>query len=411
MGAATTRAGSFVKQPAGYAAFIPALLPPDPPVGLDGRLTRLLSEADQALGRLDGISHTIPDPDLFVAMYVLQESVVSSQIEGTLSTIDDALLFELQPDRSRLPKDVGEVVNHVYAMNYGLERLATLPLSLRLVREIHAKLLEGVRGSERQPGEFRSSQNWIGAGRVPLSRATFVPPPPPAMMEALDNFERFLDEEHELPVLIHAGLAHAQFETIHPFLDGNGRVGRLLITFLLCHRGVLHRPLLYLSVYLKRHKAQYYDRLTAVREDGDWEGWLGFFLRGVRDTSREAAEKAQAILHMRDEHRKLVEQHGLGLNGLRLLDFLFRRPVVNANLVKDSLRTSFATANNQLGQFERLGLLREITGQKRNRIFRYSPYLALFEEVFAPSEQPIPVQTTEVEELREPTADKAEAVR
>jgi Fic family protein len=369
----------------------------------------LLSEADQALGRVDGVTHTIPDPDFFVAMYVLQESVLSSQIEGTLSTIDDALLFELQPNRPALPKDVAEVVNHVSAMNYGLERLATLPLSLRLMREIHAKLLEGVRGSERQPGEFRTSQNWIGAGRVPLSSATFIPPPPSFMMDALDNLERFLHEEREMPVLIHAGLAHAQFETIHPFLDGNGRVGRLLITFLLCHKGVLHRPLLYLSVFLKRYKAEYYDRLMAVREDGDWEGWLSFFLRGVRDTAHEATDKARAILQIRDEHRALIEQHSLGINGFRLLDLLFRRPVVNVKLVKERLGTSFATANHQIEQFEKLGLLQEITGQKRNRIFRYSPYLALFEEIVPSPEQDVPVQTTDAEELQEQTPEKVEA--
>ncbi len=393
------RAGQFLKQPAGYTAFIPSPLPPDPPIDMGPRMVKLLSEADQALGRLDGVTQVLPNPDLFVAMYVLRESVISSQIEGTVSTLDDALMFELQPKRGDLPKDVEEVVNHVRAMNYGLERLRSLPLSLRLIREIHAQLLEGVRGSERQPGEFRTTQNWIGAGQVPLAQATFVPPPPLPMMEALGQFELFLHEERDLAVLVHSGLAHAQFETIHPFLDGNGRVGRLLITFLLCHRGVLHRPLLYLSVYLKRHKAEYYDRLMAIREDGDWEGWLRFFLRGVRDTAAEATDTARAIVSLREAHRGAVESSGLGVNGLRLLDLLFERPFVNVSLAREVLDVSFVTANNLVERLQQLGVLQEMTGQQRYRVFRYGPYVDLFQEVVPSAEQDVPVQTTEADEL------------
>lgn len=370
-------------------------------------MTLLLSEADQAVGRLDGVAQVLPDPELFVAMYVLRESVLSSQIEGTLSTLDDALVFDLDPNRSDLPKDVEEVVNHVRAMNYGLNRLSELPLSLRLIREIHGELMQGVRGSDRDPGEFRRSQNWIGAGRVPLDRASFVPPPPTEMQDALANFEEFVRTEYDLPLLLHAGLAHAQFETIHPFLDGNGRVGRLLITFLLCRRQVLHRPLLYLSLYLKRHKAEYYDRLTAVREDGDWEGWLGFFLRGVRDTSYEATGTARSIVTLRDKDRSLIQDNSPGLNALRLHDLLFQRPIVNVNFVKDRLNISFVTASSQIEQLQKLGILQETTGQQRFRIFRYSSYLDLFEEVITDPDQDVPVQTTESFEVQaaEPASD------
>lgn len=283
------RAGQFVKQGTGYLAFVPAALPPIPPVKADAEVTRLLSDADWTLGRLDGIATVLPNPNLFVSMYVRQEAVLSSQIEGTQSTLEDVLQFEIDSKGQDFPKDIQEVVNYVGAMNFGLDRLKTLPLSLRLIREIHARLLTGVRGSNRTPGEFRTSQNWIGPDGCTLANATFVPPPVPEMLPALDNLEKFLHDD-SLPLLIQCGLAHAQFETIHPFLDGNGRVGRLLITFLLCQKHALERPLLYLSGYLKRHRAEYYDRLTAIRNDGDWEGWLKFFLRGVHQVGQEAAD-------------------------------------------------------------------------------------------------------------------------
>jgi Fic family protein len=357
---------------------VPAPLPPDPPILLDGSLNTILSRADQAAGRLDGVILTLPDADLVVAMYVRQEAVLSSQIEGTQSSLDDVLVFELDPGGTELPADIEEVVNYVRAMNHGLERVQELPLSLRLIREIHAVLLDGVRGATRQPGAFRISQNWIGPGNVPLERATFVPPPVAEMWDALDNFEAFLHDE-TLPALIHGGLAHAQFETIHPFLDGNGRVGRLLITLLLYHRGVLHRPVLYLSTFLKRHRTEYYDRLMAIRERGDWEGWLRFFLRGVADTADEAAKTARAIVHLRELHRGLVQEAGLGTNGLRLLDLLFHFPVVNVRFVERRIGISYVTANKLLTRLEALGIVEELTGGKKFRRFRYSPYMQLFE--------------------------------
>jgi len=392
------RTGQYVKQPTDYKAFIPAPLPPTPPIQMEAELTHLLSEADRSLGRLDGVATILPNPNLFVAMYVRQEAVLSSQIEGTQSTLEDVLQFEIDAKGREFPKDVQEVVNYVRAMNYGLARLKDLPLSLRLIREIHAELLKGVRGAHRTPGEFRLSQNWIGPANCALATATFVPPPVHEMHQALDNLENFLHDPTRLPVLIHCGLAHAQFETIHPFLDGNGRVGRLLITFLLCQRGVLQRPLLYLSHYLKAHRAEYYDRLMAIRNDGDWEGWLKFFARGVDAVSREATETARTILKLREEHRQTIATKlGGSANGLQLLDVLFEQPMVTIRTVEQRLTCVYVTASKLVDQFVRLGLLKEITGFQRNRRFRYEPYLSLFEPR-GPIEKQVPgeeIQTTD----------------
>ena len=379
-----------MRQATGYSAFVPAPLPPDPPIDV-AAIFDLLSRADIAVGRLDGVGRTLPDPDLFVAMYVRREAVYSSQIEGTQSTLDDVLAFELEGHGQRVPLDVEEVVNHVAAMNYGLQRLEELPLSLRLIREIHEVLMHDVRGAERSPGEFRRSQNWIGPAGGTLADAAFVPPAVHEMTEALGDLEIFLHEEAIYPPLVHAGLAHAQFETIHPFLDGNGRMGRLLITFLLVHRRVLQRPLLYLSLYLRRHRAEYYDRLMAVRLDGDWEGWLRFFLRGVAETAEEATGTAEAILRLRDAHRDLV--HDLGTNALHMLDVLYERPVVNVGAIQQALAVSWPTANKLTLAFAQRGLLEEMTGQRRNRVFRYAPYLSLFKDSAAPSDDEPAVRT------------------
>src|SRR5580700_3697986 len=378
------RSGHFVKQGTGYSAFVPAVLPPVPPIKADAELTRLLSDADWSLGRLDGIATVLPNPDLFVSMYVRQEAVLSSQIEGTQSTLEDVLQFEIDSKGQDFPKDIHEVVNYVAAMDHGLDRLKTLPLSLRLIREIHAKLLTGVRGSNRTPGEFRTSQNWIGPNGCTLADATFIPPPVPEMLTALDSLEKFLHDD-SLPLLIQCGLAHAQFETIHPFLDGNGRVGRLLIAFLLCQKRALERPLLYLSHYLKQHRAEYYDRLTAIRNDGDWEGWLKFFLRGVHQVGQEAADTARNILRIREEHRQLLNQK-LSKDKLAatpydfvFLEYLFQQPIVTVRLAEQHLNCAFVTANKVVERFVNLGLLEEMTGFQRNRRFRYAPYLALFD--------------------------------
>lgn len=375
-----SRAGRYLTQPTGYRAFVPAPLPPDPPVSLDGELQVLLSRADRSLGRLDGSVQTLPNADLFVFMYVRKEAVLSSQIEGTQSSLQDLLAAEADLLGHRARGDVDEVVNYVAAMRHGLDLLAELPVSVRLVREIHARLLDGVRGSPLSPGELRRTQNWIGPGGATLADATFVPPPPELVPEALSDLERFLHREDDLPLLVKIALAHAQLETIHPFLDGNGRVGRLLITFLLCERKVLAKPVLYLSWYFMRHRQAYYDRLQAVRDDGDWEGWLAFFLRGVDEVSAEATETAREILALRETHRTAIAD-GLGRaagSGHRVLETLFERPIVSVSDVKALTRTSFTAANALVAKLVELEILREITGHARNRRFRYEPYVSLF---------------------------------
>lgn len=368
----------YRKQPTGYWAFLPRRLPPSEPIDL-ASLAPELSGADLALGRLDGASEFIPNPDLFVGMYVKKEAVLSSQIEGTQASLSDVLEFEGAVGalgRTRLA-DIGEVLNYVSAMRLGLERLKELPLCLRLLREIHAELLSGVRGHERAPGEFRRSQNWIGPEGTPLDAAAFVPPPPAEMHEALFDLEAYFRATDPTPVLIRCGVAHAQFETIHPFLDGNGRLGRLLITFMLCERGVLRRPLLYLSAYFRRRQQEYYDWLTRVREAGDWEGWLRFFLTGVAQVATEAEQTAQSILALQREHQQLIgAKLPASVAARRLLDHLFERPVIDVKSAARGIEVSIPTANTLVAQFQSLGILREITGGRRDRVFRYQQYLA-----------------------------------
>ncbi|WP_291748354.1 Fic family protein [Bauldia sp.] len=369
-----------MRQPTGYAAFIPRSLPPDPRIEFDDELQALMSKADRALGRLDGSIQTLPNPDLFVFMYVRKEAVLSSQIEGTQSSINDLLKVEAQifdPDR---PNDVGEVLNYVTAMNFGLDRLRELPLSKRLIREIHERLLEGVRGRNFQPGEIRTTQNWIGPQGSLLNEATFVPPPPDAVMPALDDLERFIHDDSPLPPLVKIGLIHSQFETIHPFLDGNGRVGRLLITFLLCQADILQKPVLYISHFLKRHRDEYYDHLQAIRDRGEWEPWLKFFLKGTSEVSLEATETARKIVALREAHRATITA-GFGRaagNGLTILETLFDRPIVNVTEVRERLDITFAAANQLVQRFVESEIIEEITGQRRYRLFRYSPYINLF---------------------------------
>ncbi len=374
------RSGRYVSHPTGYRAFIPRPLPPDPPVRLEGTLQALLGEASLGLGRLDGSVHTLPNPDLFVYMYVRKEAVLSSQIEGTQSSLNDLLSVEATGDAPGA-RDVDEVVNYVRAMNQGLQRLSELPVSVRLIREIHAELLQGVRGSGLTPGELRRSQNWIGQGGATLATASFVPPPPEEVMGALGDLELFLHRASDVPLLIKIGLAHAQFETIHPFLDGNGRLGRLLITFLLCEHGVLQKPVLYLSHYFKVHRQEYYDRLQAVRDHGDWEGWLEFFLKGIVEVSRQAADTAKRILLLREEHRDLIAAR-LGRaagNGHRVLQRLYDMPIVNTKQVQELLGTTYAGANQIVARMVEAGILVEVTGQARNRRFMYQPYVRLFD--------------------------------
>ncbi len=373
--------GRYEIQSSGYRAFIPTQLAGSPPVSLTGALGTLLSDADAALGRLDGAVATLPNPDLFVFMYVRKEAVLSSQIEGTQSSLQNVLSAEARLFDPQAPADVNEVLNYVAAMNHGLRRLKELPVSVRLIREVHAELLRGVRGGDLMPGELRTSPNWIGPAGCTLREATFVPPPPSAVADALGDLEQILHDRGDVPVLIRVGLAHAQFETIHPVLDGNGRVGRLLISLLLTEKGRLSQPVLYLSHYFKRHRAEYYERLQVVRDGDGWERWLTFFLRGVAEVSREAARTAGAILRMREEMRgRVTDQMGrASANGHRVLERLFDHPIVTVATVREWLSVTPAGANNIVTRLEQAGILTEITGFARNRRFRFDPYLRLFE--------------------------------
>ena len=376
----STRAGRYVRQPTGYRAFLPAPLPPDPPVAMDGHLHTLLSQADRALGRLDGSVLTLPNPDLFVFMYVRKEAVLSSQIEGTQSSLQDLLAAEANLFDEHMPRDVDEVVNYVRAMKHGLARLAELPVSVRLIREIHAELMQDVRGGRLQPGELRRSQNWIGPAGCTLNTASFVPPPHEDVPQALGDLEQFLHGDDRIPPLVKIALAHVQFETIHPFLDGNGRVGRLLVTFLLTECGVLHKPVLYLSHFFRAHRQTYYEHLQAVRDQGAWEEWLAFFLRGVIEVAGEASDTARRIQLLREQHRAAITER-LGRvagNGHRVLESLYNRPIVSVADVRALTGTTYAAANTLVARLAELGVLVEMTGHTRNRRFRYEPYVRLF---------------------------------
>ena len=372
----TRRAGSYIRQPTGYRAFIPNPLPPEPPLRLDGEMLALLSDATLSLGRLDGVGNRLLNTDMLVTMYVRKEAVLSSQIEGTQASLVDVLEYETNAGGRQLPEDVLETYNYVKALDAGLARLNDLPLCNRLFREIHGILMQGVRGQEKSPGEFRTSQNWIGRPGSSLNNATYVPPPPYEMARAMGDLELYLNSEAPTSILIKCGLAHGQFEMIHPFLDGNGRLGRLLITFLLCQQKALARPLLYLSAYFKRNQEEYYARLLAISDAGDWEGWLKYFLKGVGQVAQESAETADRIMDLREEHQQLVMAGVRGRqNGLALLDFLLATPVVTAALVRDRFDVSRVTANNLVNDLANIGILREISQRTRNRVFAYQQYL------------------------------------
>lgn len=377
-----TMSGKYVLQSSGYSAFYPNPLPPDPPVIVEGRLQEQLSKADRALGRLDGTTLVLPNPGLFVYMYIRKEAVLSSQIEGTQSSLQDVLTAEaklLDPDR---PGDVNEVINYISAINHGLGRLETLPVSTRLIREIHERLMHGVRGFDLTPGELRKSQNWIGPGGCSLTEATFVPPPPDELPELLGALEKFLHSDSTLPLLVMIGLAHAQFETIHPFLDGNGRMGRLLISLLLCERKVLSKPVLYLSYFFKSKRAEYYEKLQNIRDKGEWEEWLLFFLRGVEEVSYQASQAAKEIILLRERHRELITATLLRSAGtaLKVLESLYTNPITSVKEVQEVTGTSYPSANELVKSMEDMKILVEITGRKRNRRYMYMDYVDLFRE-------------------------------
>ncbi|MDQ7053108.1 MAG: Fic family protein [candidate division KSB1 bacterium] len=377
----TLRAGRYIQQAGGFKAFIPEPLPPNPPLHFDNEMMALISNADRSLGRLDGSIQTLPDADLFVFMYVRKEAVLSSQIEGTQSSLDDVLEAEARVFQKRLHSDVGEVINYIHALNYGIERLEKLPISVRLICEIHKKLLEGVRGAQRHPGELRKSQNWIGPTGGTISDAIFVPPPAHEIGQHLSQLEKFIHSHSpELPALAKIGMVHAQFETIHPFLDGNGRIGRMLITLLLFEWKILQKPVLYISHYFKQHREQYYALLQEIRDKGDWESWLKFFLTAITEVAMSATESARKIVALRERDRSRIVGHfgRATANGLTVLESLYSRPIISINDIKQMTGLSFTAASQLMQRFLEQNILVEYTGQRRNRLFRYEDYINIF---------------------------------
>jgi len=370
------RTGRFVAITIGdetVQAYVPPPLPPSPPIEFS-ILSPLIDQANRALGRLDGVTTLLPAPPLFLFMYVRKEALLSSQIEGTQSSLSDLLIFENDEMPFVSIEDVQEVSNYVAAMTHGLKRLRDgFPLSLRLVREIHDVLLRKGRGSSKQPGEFRKTQNWVGGPRP--GNAAYVPPPPNEIAACLDNLESFLHDART-PVVVRAALAHVQFESIHPFLDGNGRVGRLLITLMLCAEGVLKEPMLYLSLYFKTRRPQYYDLLQSVRDRGEWESWIEFFLSGLIETANEAVATAREILGVFEQDRTHIRSLGRpAASMLRVHDVLQRRPVIGVAVASRELKLSYPTIMKALTNLQQHNIVREITGRRRGRLFAYSRYL------------------------------------
>ena len=365
-----------------FRAFVPNPLPPDPPLQFAREDHDLIEQANLAIGRLDGVATLLPDVSLFLYFYVRKEAVLSSQIEGTQSSISDLLMHEEHLAPGVPLDDVQEVSNYVAAMNHGLKRMRedNFPLSLRLIREMHEVLLSKGRGSDKDPGQFRRSRNWLGGTRP--GNARFVPPPPERVVECMGNLEKFLhDQPRRTGALIKAAMAHVQFETIHPFLDGNGRLGRLLITHILCAEGVLQQPLLYLSLFFKQHRTEYYDRLDAVRVDGDWLGWLRFFLNGVEETARQATETAARILTLFDQDRAQIETIGRrAATAHRMHELLRRHPIMTVPSGAKQLDLTAPTVRNTITILEDLDIVREITGKQRNRAYVYDSYVQILNE-------------------------------
>lgn len=376
-----TRAGRWEKQPGPepFSCFIPAPLPPNPALDY-ARLHPLSEKANRALGRLDGIVAHLPNPQHLLYTYIRKEAVLSSQIEGTQSSLSDLLLFENEEAPGVPLNDVQEVSNYAAALEYGIKRLNDLPLSLRLIKEIHARLMKGTRGADKEPGEFRGSQNWIGGSRP--GNAKYVPPPPHEVLPSLGALEKFIhNEPHQTPALLKAGLAHAQFETIHPFLDGNGRVGRLLIPFIMIAEGAISQPVLYLSLYFKKHRATYYDALQAVRTNGDWETWLAFYLEGVEEVSNQAAATADKLVTLFERHRQEIKTLGRAAGTALALHDLFKKHCfLSVPVAQRELTATFPAINGAMTNLLKLGFVKEITGKRRNRVYSYAPYLKTLQE-------------------------------
>ena len=376
----SSTSGKLIRTLGGYRAFVPNPLPPK--LDWDNSLVSLVSKADLALGTLSGLGDTLPNPHLLIYPFIRREAVLSSRIEGTQSSLSDLLLFEAT--RVEKQRDVREVQNYVQAMEYGLKRLEELPLSLRLIRELHGILLEGVRGGQATPDEFRQSQNWIGAPGSALSDATYVPPPVPEMMESLDQLEKFLYSDAELPRLVELSLIHYQFEAIHPFLDGNGRIGRLLITLFLCQRGILNKPLLYVSAFFEQHRQEYYQRLLAVSQRGKWREWIAFFLEAVIEQSGDTVQRARQLLDLhRDYYQTSLEKH-LPPTAGQLVELIFMKPVLNAKAVQESLKISFPAAQKAINALIGQGILTETTGGRRNKAYAAKQVIRILGEDISP---------------------------
>jgi Fic family protein len=371
------RAGHYQTQPTGYKAFIPQNLPPQPAIVIGDNLKKLLVSTEQKLSELNGIGFSLPNPNLFIMMAIRKEALLSSQIEGTQATMTDILTYETWAEVDNLD-DVQEVVNYIKALHHGIARLDKLSLCMRIIKECHEILLNSVRGYEKTPGEFRISQNWIGQS---LKNAIFVPPPHHQVPEAMGNLEKFINQEDLLPLLIKCALIHYQFETIHPFLDGNGRIGRLLMGLFIHWKGLLHKPLIYISLFFKQNRQEYFDRLMMIRTSGDFEQWVEFFLKGMLWSAEHAIEKIKQILLLQERLRqKILKEKKASLRSIQLLDILFTSPLTTINDIAEKLDISFQAASEQAKLFLGLGILEELTGQKRSRRFAFAPYLIIVEE-------------------------------
>jgi cell filamentation protein, protein adenylyltransferase len=368
--------GKTERQPGGYLAFMPSPLPPAPDLSFDMAAMGLMAGASEALGRLSGLAARLPNPDLFIAMYVRKEAVLSSQIENIECTLDDVLQFEESPDGRN--QDAAAVVRYVEALSRGYAAMVRGGISLDVIRELHDVLMRHAGDGEWQPGEFRTEQNWIGARSTPIERAIYVPPPVERMHLALGNLSYYLNEYRGHPPLVACGIAHAQFETIHPFHDGNGRVGRMLIPLMLARDHVLERPFFYPSLFLRDNRREYYDRLTALREKGDWVDWLRFFWLALRTAAQEATRTTRRILELRE--RVDESAHALTPSSTQVANLMFEYPVLSANAVKGRLGVSFDTAIAALRQLVEAGWLNEFTGKRRGMLFRFAPYLEILED-------------------------------
>lgn len=373
--------GKIINTQSGYTAFIPNPLPPK--LSYDDSLVQLLSEANRNIGNLNGIGTQLPNPALLIIPYVRKEAVLSSRIEGTQTSLSELFYFEAAHKAEQKKEagrtDVLEVLNYVKAIDYGIKRLESLPISLRLIQEMHGILMKAVRGQHLTPGEFRRSQNWIGPAGCMLNDATFVPPPVEEMKEALSSLEKFIHNRNAVDGLIQCALIHYQFEAIHPFLDGNGRIGRLLTILFLCERQYLRYPLLYLSAYFERHRSQYYEKLLAVSQKGDWHGWIKFFLKAIADESWDAIENSRAVLNLLDDYRRKVEQKRPSLYVFKMLDLISRNPYISIPRAAEALKTSFHTAKAAIGKLESMKILTETTDKERGKIYCADELLKIFD--------------------------------